>query len=148
MSATLHKKISKLETSLKLARDMLGRALPDGVTGSVIKNRLGAYNSRRKRDGESPYAIEEYIYNVTFSSRDITKRVPRTVFATSGDELIRLADEENARRETELQAETKRHGEAWAELNVQRKADGRLPVSWNTYCRDNRIGIHAEREDV
>ena len=119
---------------LALARKMLLKGLPPEITGRILYNRWQAYNAKRSKKKQVP--IESYLNDVLWprykpARKQVTNR-------TSADELADMASEA---RTLEIQQEKiKADFEA---INEQRTRNGHLPLSWNTFCRDRRLGIHA-----
>ena len=139
------------DEQLKLAREMLARPLPPGITIQTIKGRLRAYNAKKGR--KKKLEIEQYLKEVFWPGegkgpvryRRKTNRRARPL-SVSPDRLADMLAESDRARELELQEEAKRYKEEFDEINLARRRRGALPIPWTVYCRDRGIGIFAEKD--
>lgn len=143
------------DEQLKLAREMLARPLPAGITIQTIKGRLRAYNAKKGR--KKKLEIEQYMKEVFWPGeerarntgparhRRKTNRKARPL-SISPDRLCDMVAESDRARELELQAEALRYKEEFDEINIARRKRGALPIPWQVYCRDRSIGIFAEKD--
>lgn len=143
------------DEQLKLAREMLARPLPPGITMQTIKGRLRAYNAKKGR--KKKLEIEQYLKEVFWPGEEKSRQTGPTRYrrktnrkarplSISADALCDMAAESDRKRELELQAEALQYKQEFEEINAARLRRGALPIPWHIYCRDRAIGIFAEKD--